>query len=79
MMNVLSYFFFESFTGGIFFLLLGFITIIDTIYFDTPMQKSRYHYYSYHFIEGFAASFGFFALSITLMVWRISLFIDALF
>ena len=72
-MKYLEYFFYETFTGGVFFLLFAVLSIIHTIFLNNP--NSRY----FTFIKGFAASIGFFVISIVLMCWRMSLFIDALF
>lgn len=74
-MNLLDYFFLKSFTGAIFILLFAVLYLIDNMNFTSQNQDSLY----YPYLKGIVASIGFFFISISLMVWRLSLFIDSLF
>lgn len=74
-MKLFSYFFLESFTGAIFILLFAVLYFIDNVNFTSQDQDSVY----YPYLKGIVVSIGFFFISISLIVWRIFLFIEALF
>lgn len=63
------------FTTGVIILLFGILFMIDTIYFTKPNPNSPL----VPFASGILSSICFILLGISMMYWRISHFLDALF